>query len=147
MDMVYFWLGTPLFAPANAIVVDRQNCWNSMSLACDVEDLPQGCLMRIRGQADTAATAEIERFFLRVTAGRPRLVVLDLSGMSFVSSLAMGSLMNLHRAVTRQGGLLRLAAVQPLVAEAFARVRLPDVIEVWDSVESALAMPSRGPDE
>lgn len=118
-----------------------------MSLMCTIEDLPQGCLVRIRGQADTAATAEIERAFLRVTAGRPRLVVLDLSEMSFVSSLAMGSLMNLHKSVTRQGGRVRLAAVQPFVAEAFARVRLPEIFEVCDSVASAITTASIEPTE
>lgn len=118
-----------------------------MSLLCTVEDVSEGILVRIRGQADTAATAEIDRSFLRVTAGRPRLVVLDLSEMSFVSSLAMGSLMNLHRAVTRQGGRLRLAAVQPLVAEAFTRVRLPEVIEICDSVASALTTAPTGTTE
>lgn len=116
-----------------------------MSLSCTVEEVLQGCLVCIRGQADTAAIAEIERAFLRVTAGGPRLTVLDLSEMSFISSLAMGSLMNLHKTVTRQGGRLRLAAVQPLVAEAFARIRLPEILEVCDSVAAALTTPADGP--
>lgn len=116
----------------------------TMTLSCTVEDVAHGRLVCIRGQADTAAVAEIERAFLRVAAGRPRLVVLDLSEMSFVSSLAMGLLVTLHKAVTRQGGQLRLAAVQPLVAAAFARVRLLELLEVCDSVASALGTTSTG---
>lgn len=113
-----------------------------MSLVCSLEERPDGCLVCIRGHADTAAVADIDRAFLRVTAGRQPLVVLDLSDTTFVSSLAMGSLLNLHKSLKRTGRLLRLAAVQPLVADAFSRVRLQEVIEVCDTVTSAFGRPA-----
>ena len=115
-----------------------------MTLSCTVDDLPQGCLICIRGRADTDAAVEIDRAFLQVTAVRPKLVVLDLSEMNFIASLIIGSLINLNKAVTRRGGRLRLAALQPLVADSFDRLRLQQVIEVWDTVASALAADSAG---
>lgn len=109
-----------------------------MDLHCAAEDLPGVSILRIRGTADSATVPELDRAFDRLaTAGHP-LVVLDLSQVGFISSLAMGSLVTLHKAVTRRGGTLRCAALQPLVAEAFSRVRLNDLIEVRDTLDSAL---------
>lgn len=114
-----------------------------MDLSCDCEDFVGGCILRIRGTADSATVPDLEQAFLRIAAARHPLVVLDLSRLDFISSLAMGSLVNLHKSVARDGGRLRCAALQPLVAEAFARVRLDDVIDTHETVESALASPSR----
>lgn len=109
-----------------------------LSFACEAEDLPGGCLLRMTGQADVAAIADMELAFLLRTAARPGLAVVDLSQMSFISSDGIGALLNLRKALARHGGSVRCAAPQPMVAEAFRRVRLYDVLDIHDTLESAL---------
>jgi anti-anti-sigma factor len=109
-----------------------------MSFACEAEDISGGCLLRISGQADAAAIPDMERAFLRRTAARPGLAVVDLSQMSFISSDGIGALLSLRKAVLGYGGTVRYAAPQPMVAEAFRRVRLYDVLDIHDTLESAL---------
>ena len=101
-------------------------------------DAPGASVLAIRGTADSATVPDLEQAFDRLAAAQHPLVVLDLSELSFISSLAMGCLVTLHKTVTRRGGSLRCAALQPLVAEAFSQVRLNDLIEIHDTVESAL---------
>ena len=110
-----------------------------MSLTCESQEIPGGQLLRIEGQVDLEAIAELDRAITRLTAARPGLVVIDLSRTSFISSLGIGSLLTLRKSIVGHGGSVRLGAPQPLVAEAFRRVRLYDVLDIHDTMESALA--------
>jgi anti-anti-sigma regulatory factor len=57
-------------------------------------------------------------------------VTLDLSGLTSISSLAMGVLVSYRRGVVRAGGRVVLAeGLQPAVREALARAELFDLFE------------------
>lgn len=114
-----------------------------MAFTCIAEDVSGGVLLRLDGQLDVTAVPDFERDLLEITTAPPGLVVLDLSRMSFISSLGIGALLNLRKALGRHATSLRFAAPQPLVAEAFRRVRLYDVLDIRDTLESALASASR----
>jgi anti-anti-sigma regulatory factor len=76
----------------------------------------QGCV----GQADALAAG-----LLGLSARRPPLVTLDLSGLSCVSCLTMGVLVTFQRGVVRAGGRVRLAAsLQEPVRVALERAGL-----------------------
>ena len=51
----------------------------------------------------------------QVNGGTPRLTV-DLSGLRFVYSAAVGELIRAYRAITQRGGTLELTRPQPAVA-------------------------------
>lgn len=109
-----------------------------MALTCQIEQTPTCHLLRLAGQADVSAMPDLEQALTRLIATRPKAVVVDLTQMSFISSLGIGTLLNLHKAITRHGGRIRCVAPQPMVAEAFRRVRLYDVLDIRDSLDSAL---------
>jgi len=69
---------------------------------------------------------------------KPQNVVVDLSQLSFMSSLAMGVILAFRRNILAHGGKVRVAAVQPLVLDSFRRARLDKVFDLADSLESAL---------
>ncbi len=108
-----------------------------MKLICETEQTPTHHLVRIVGNVDMAAVPELEQAFNRLVAARPGAVVLDLSQMSFIGSLGIGAIFHLHKAIVRYGGVVRFAAPQPMVADAFARVRLYEVLDVRDTLQSA----------
>ncbi|HEX4796743.1 MAG TPA: STAS domain-containing protein [Humisphaera sp.] len=76
--------------------------------------------------------------FNRVAAQRPPLVVVDLAGLAFISSLGMGLLVAL-RGGTRHHSLVRLACASGLVLDALRRAKLTELFELFDSVDLALA--------
>ncbi|MBS3733952.1 MAG: STAS domain-containing protein [Phycisphaerae bacterium] len=70
-------------------------------------------------------------------ASRPRMV-LDFSGVSHMSSSALGMLITLHKHVREKDGDLRLASIQPEIYEVFVITRLNDVFRIHDAVSEAL---------
>jgi anti-anti-sigma regulatory factor len=94
----------------------------------------KGCI----GEADALAAS-----LLRLGTLRPRLVTLDLSGLSCVSSLTMGVLVAFWRGVVRTGGRVRLApSLQEPVRGALARAGLLDLFNTPGECEVANAAPS-----
>ncbi len=74
----------------------------------------------------------------RVLATHPKLLILDLSELSFASSLGMGVLISTGRSVKLWGGTICLAAAQPLVLQSLQRARLLDVLHHYPTVEAAV---------
>lgn len=105
-----------------------------------MEPRPTGLLVRVSGEIGLPPTTEIaERELNRVTAGRPKLVVLDLAQLTFMSSLGISLIANLSRALQRNGGTARVCGVQPQVMDVFTRTRINQIIKVFDNVDAAFA--------
>jgi anti-anti-sigma factor len=103
-----------------------------------IETLPEAIVVHIKGEC--AITLQpLESTFLRLSATRPKLVVLDMAGVTFISSLGMGSMLAFRRSLVSHGGQVRLAAVQPLVLDAFRRAHLYEVFTFYPTVAEACA--------
>ena len=76
---------------------------------------------------------------MRVVARRPPLVVVDLSGVTFLSSLAMGALVGFSRDLGRCGGRVKLVGIPPLIYESLKTSRLHTLFEICAAVEEAQA--------
>jgi anti-anti-sigma factor len=70
---------------------------------------------------------------------RPALAVLDLSGLTFISSLGLGALISFQRTLKRHGGTVRLAALSTRLTDAFRKAQVHQFFEMHDTVEGALA--------
>ena len=70
---------------------------------------------------------------------RPALVVLDLSAVSIVPSLALGLLVQTLNKCKERHQRLKLAAVQPQIRKVLKLTRLDEVFELADTVEAASA--------
>lgn len=75
---------------------------------------------------------------LRCAAGQDQLV-LDLSGVEYISSAGLRVLMLARKQARGQGGTLVVAALPPIVREIFEIGRFTVVFEVFPSVRDALA--------
>jgi len=71
-----------------------------------------------------------EKHIHEVMAHKPRSVVVDASGLSFMSSIGMCFLINLRRAVKESGGSLKLRSLQPLVRKAMEHAHVIHLFEV-----------------
>jgi anti-anti-sigma factor len=76
---------------------------------------------------------------LDLAAANREHMVLDLSGLEYVSSAGLRCFMLAAKQARSQGGRIVLAALRPVVAEIFQISRFDMVFEVFPSVREALA--------
>jgi anti-anti-sigma factor len=109
-------------------------------LKIDLRDVEGVTVVKLSGEASVATSDVMERGLMGLYARRPAAVVLDLSELSFISSLGMGHLMTMRQhVVERRGGTLRAAALQGPVLTAFQRSGLDKMVPVYDDLDAALA--------
>lgn len=80
-----------------------------------------------------AAEAHIQK----ILSLHPRHVIVDATELSFMSSVGMCFLINLRRALQRQGVPLKIAGMQPLVQNALQRARIAGLFDICPDVASA----------
>ena len=74
----------------------------------------------------------------RCAAGQDQLV-LDLSGVEYISSAGLRVLMLARKQAKAQGGTLVVAGLQPIVREIFEISRFTVVFDIFPSARDALA--------
>jgi anti-sigma B factor antagonist len=85
-----------------------------------------------------AFRAGLQPHLAQAVASRQR-VVLDLSGLAYVSSAGLRCFMLAAKETRAAGGRIVLAALRPVVAEIFQISRFDMVFEVFPSVREALS--------
>jgi len=76
--------------------------------------------------------------------GKPE-VVIDLSGVGFAGSAALGNFVALHRLARQNGGRLIFCNVEPTVSEVFRASKLEPLFEFVADRAAALESIARGP--
>ena len=84
------------------------------------------------GELDHHAAADLRQKIDATTlACRPRLLVIDLSRLSFMDSSGIGLIMGRYRLMTSLEGQLRLAGVHPRM-ERMIRLAGLDKLPIWE---------------
>jgi anti-anti-sigma factor len=112
---------------------------SSSGLDVNIIDLGKSVVVRLDGKADMLTVDRMQFALVRLIARRVPLAVLDLSGLIFLASLAMGVLVTFRRDIHRFGGCVRLAGVRPEIHECLQVAGLADLFEFCASVEEATA--------
>lgn len=81
---------------------------------------------------------------LSVCTSDGKVLVLDFSGVTFISSIGLRALMIAIKQVKAQGGRMILAELTPLVLEVFKISRFDMLFEIHPSRAAALAALSSG---
>lgn len=95
-------------------------------------------VLRLVGSAGIASAQTLEDAIAAAARLPDRVVVADLSGLEFISSVGVGQLLALHRRVQGRGGELRIGGVSQSVAAALAYVRVHELVPVYASVLDAV---------
>ncbi len=104
-----------------------------------VEDISQGTVIVVlTGALDAAGAAAVEERLAGLADTATRLVV-DLSGVGFMASIGMRSLLATAKALQRRAGRLVLLAPQPMVAEALRTAGISTLIPTVATRQEALA--------
>jgi anti-anti-sigma factor len=92
------------------------------------------------GRLDTMGVERVETQFNAAITPRGKNAVLDLSGVSFLSSMGIRMLLTAARTLARRGARLVLQAPQPLVLESIRHAALEDLIPIASDQAAAVAL-------
>ena len=107
-------------------------------LSIRAADAPQGTVVKVAGEIDVSEVDEMEQQLQALTASAaPTAFVLDLSGLTFAASLAIGCLLRFRNQVIAAGGRVALAEVPPVINDTFRRAQLHRVFMIFRTVEEA----------
>jgi anti-anti-sigma factor len=103
-------------------------------------------VLRLEGEFDMDAVPEIDRFLRRAMGPlyHRQHLVMDLGGTTFIDSSFIGFVVRLVRAQRATQRELVLARPRGQVRRALARVGLPNVVPVFESVDEAVATLTAG---
>lgn len=103
----------------------------------DVEQLDQDTArISLTGRLDIAGNEAVDLRFT-ATAATKRFVIVDLAGVSFLSSIGIRTLFAKAKMLHGRGGKLVIAAPQPSVAQVLEVTGVPQLIPVFDDIAAA----------
>jgi anti-sigma B factor antagonist len=108
------------------------------ALEIQADQTPRGLIARIVGDLGVEQVDELDRQLHLLTVLKPKLAVLDLSRVPFVSSMAIGALVRFRNQVAEGGGRVALAGMQKDVQDSFRYTGLERVFKLHKSVAEAL---------
>lgn len=91
----------------------------------------------LAGSLDMNSMASVETRFFALTVGSGRHTLVDLSELTFISSLGIGMLVTATKGLNRTGAKLVLFAPTENVASVFAKAGLKDYLVVVASLDEA----------
>jgi anti-sigma B factor antagonist len=107
-----------------------------LSVSVSAEEGPDGTrtVLRLAGEADLTTRA-LGEVLTAEAAKKPRLFLVDMSGLTFIDSAALHEIVRAHRKLSADGCLLALVSPSPIVARILQLSGLDQVIQVRASAE------------
>jgi anti-sigma B factor antagonist len=97
-------------------------------------------LLAVHGDADVHTAGELRERLSDAIDGRPRTVVVDLSGVTFVDSMALGVLLGSMKRLRLQSGQLLLVAPATEIRRIFEITLLDRVLALVPTRGEAFSM-------
>lgn len=105
----------------------------------ELTDIDAATKLVLRGRLDGAGVAQIEQRLLACIASSAKHTVVDLAGVSFISSLGIRMLLSAVETLRTRQATLVLYGAQPLVAESLDLV-VKQLIAIVGEESQALAL-------
>ena len=93
----------------------------------------------VETKLDASNASDLKKEFLRIFMEESPRVILDLENVSFVDSTGLGAILFGLRYSKNYGGQIKLVNPQPRVKKLIDIAQLGHVLEIFPSVEEALA--------
>src|SRR5262249_36695283 len=94
--------------------------------------------IRLEGRLDITGAQDVDLRFAGICSTVARGAVVDLSGVTFLASMGIRTLISNAKALERRGAAMALFAPTPLVIEVLASVGIEELIPVLDTLDAAL---------
>ncbi|HET6329323.1 MAG TPA: anti-sigma factor antagonist [Holophagaceae bacterium] len=96
-------------------------------------------VVTIQGKVNFEVTAQL-RDVIRETVAtqQPKLLVINLDGVSFIDSSGLGLLVAARNSVDKSGGKLHLSCLPPAVKKTFDQTNLTNYFSIFATEQDAL---------
>jgi anti-sigma B factor antagonist len=95
-------------------------------------------VVTVTGEIDVATAPDLRECLVTQEAEGIPAIVVDLSGVSFIDSTALGVLVGAYRRQEEAGGTLRLVVTEPRILKVLEITALTSVFPVFASVDEAV---------
>jgi anti-sigma B factor antagonist len=107
-------------------------------MQCDHVRRDGKLILNARGRLEVTSVAEFDRYWEACVQGEDTDVVLDLTGLEFITSAGLRGVLGLHKMLKARGGHLILCGLTGVVAEVFAISGLSFVMPIYGDLDEAL---------
>ncbi|RRR74521.1 MAG: anti-sigma factor antagonist [Candidatus Viridilinea halotolerans] len=105
----------------------------------NVEQIDDVLVFTLPPRLDANGVATVEPQLAQQAAAHRGKMIVDMSQVDFVASLALRMLLTTLKAVQPLGGDLRLVGLQPSIAEIFRKSRFDTLFKIYPDRAAALA--------
>jgi anti-sigma B factor antagonist len=95
-------------------------------------------VLTVTGEIDLATAPDLRERLMVQEADRVETIVVDLTGVSFIDSTALGVLVGAYRRQEDAGGTLKLVVTEPRILKVLEITDLTSVFPVFASVDEAV---------
>jgi anti-sigma B factor antagonist len=105
----------------------------------DVSVRPHGAatIIEVRGEVDLYSSPRLREPIVAATRAKAPRIVVDLSGVAYMDSSGVATLVEGLQFSRRYGGAFRLAGLTPGVRQVFQFAKLDKVFEIFPDAASA----------
>ncbi len=114
------------------------------TFAISERTLEGATVLAVTGEIDVATAPSLRTRLVDAEDAGQRVVVVDLSGVSFIDSTALGVLVGAHKRLTSVGGSLRLVVTEPRIRKVLEITDLARIFPVFDTVDDAVGEQADG---
>jgi anti-anti-sigma factor len=104
-----------------------------------VDKVGDAVVVEVVGELDMHTAPHLRSLLIEQINNRPRVVVVRLAGVTFLSSSGTAALLDGHDSASREGTRLHLAALSTQVRRTLAMTNLLSWFTTYDDVPAALA--------
>jgi anti-anti-sigma factor len=134
--------------PSNGCEIDRRYTWapdpsvakprsTRMTIACDRVEC--ATIVRVNGRLDATSAADLERVCEGWTTPGLKNLILDFSGLDYISSAGLSVILGAGKAIDGQGGRLLICGLYGGSKRVFLLSGLDALFAVFESRGAALA--------
>jgi anti-sigma B factor antagonist len=110
----------------------------TQSIQFDLSSEGESQVVAVTGSLADEAIVQAKGIFLRLLEEKRPRILMDLSGMEYISSSGIGLLVSVLRRCREGGTGMALCGLRPEIAELFKLTRLNQVFEIFPSRAAAL---------
>jgi anti-sigma B factor antagonist len=99
--------------------------------------LKDGVLVALTGEIDLSRAPLLRAELMEAIAGSPKRLIIDLSGVPYMDSSGVATLVEVFQRQRKHQGAMYLCAMQPKVKSIFEIARLDSVFKILPDAEAA----------
>lgn len=103
-----------------------------------IEPRTNAHVIKLVGEAGMSTVDDLEIALTRLVAGRHSIIFVDMTGLTFLSSIGIGALVSFQRGVARTGGHAIYFGARFAVQSSIAHARLDRFFEMYRTLDDAV---------